>query len=163
MPRPAPRVAPATRATRPANGFLGDLFLAMFVMLPELTQGRRRIRRLIVAAQVVSGQHMCQLRSIDLVHQRSNLLWPHRHAAQHAKLQSGAQQDRAQPRLERHDTPPRANPGRAAESTIEMGAMRERSETAVREIREWREAQPTARRNGAPHVGLHAWCTTAGV
>ena len=29
MPRPAPRVAPATRATRPVSGVFGDLFVVM--------------------------------------------------------------------------------------------------------------------------------------
>src|ERR1700739_4901287 len=32
MPRPAPRVAPATRATRPVSGLWEDLFFAMFTM-----------------------------------------------------------------------------------------------------------------------------------
>ena len=37
MPRPAPRVAPATRATRPVSGFWKDLFFAMLTFLAPLS------------------------------------------------------------------------------------------------------------------------------
>ena len=39
MPRPAPRVAPATRATRPVSGLWTDRFFAMFVLSADKLNG----------------------------------------------------------------------------------------------------------------------------
>jgi len=96
---------------------------------------------------------MCQLRLVDLAYQRSNLLRPHRHATQHAKLQSGAHENRAQSRLERHDTPPRADSGRADISTIQRGSYaREELDGGPRDSKIARSATNCSSQRGASRV-----------
>ena len=117
---------------------------------PGLFQRRRRRVRRIVATLVIGGQHMRQRRPVDLVHQRSNFLRPHRHAAQHAQFQRRAHENRTQSLLERHDTPPRATRSRRPLPQSNVGTTRERSESEGRATRPSREAPLSARRNGTP-------------
>src|SRR3954469_11089247 len=56
MPRPAPRVAPATRATRPASGFWDDLRLAMIAYAASVLRVLRVLRVLgVLGALKVLG------------------------------------------------------------------------------------------------------------
>jgi hypothetical protein len=59
----------------------------------------------IVATLFVAGKHVRQFRLIHLVHQRLNLLRPHRHTAEDTELQCGTDENHTQPARKGHDTP----------------------------------------------------------
>jgi hypothetical protein len=61
----------------------------------------------IVPAFLVGGKHVRQFRLVHLVHQFLYLFRPHRHAAEHAELQRGTDENHTQPARNGHDTPSR--------------------------------------------------------